>query len=113
MPRSAPPPPRAPRARAGSRRGSPPVLALHCGPWVIGLPEVGGEVLPAPVGEYADDDGALVLLAGEAEGDVDDRAGGDAREDALAIEERPDAGDGVLVRDEDLAVDLRDVEDRR
>ena len=41
------------------------------------------------------------------------RSGRDAREDTLPLEEEPEPGDGLLVRDEELPVELRDVEDRR
>ena len=79
---------------------------------LLALPEVGGEVLPAAVGEHADDD-ALLELAREPAGDVQDGAARDAGEDALALEERVHARDRLLVRDEQLPVELRDVEDRR
>jgi hypothetical protein len=44
---------------------------------------------------------------------MDGRAARDSREDALSLEQQPDAPHGVLVRDEDLPIELRDVEDRR
>ena len=78
-PRSALPRRRAPLVPGAKRREPlPPVAALHRRLGVGRVPEVGGEVLPAAVGEDADDD-ALVELVGEACGDVDDRARGDAR----------------------------------
>ena len=50
---------------------------------------------------------------GDAARDVDDRAGRDAGEDPLAVEQRVHRGDRLGVRDEELPVELRDVEDRR
>ena len=76
------------------------------------LPEVGAEVLPAAVGEDRDDD-ALVELVGEPARDVDDGAGRDTAEDPLEAQELAHRGDRLLVRDEHLPVELRDVEDRR
>ena len=69
------------------RPGSPPDGALHRLLDVVGVPEVGGEVLPAAVGEDRDDD-ALVELVGELARDVDDGARRDAGEDALLVEQR-------------------------
>src|SRR5205085_10237388 len=108
--RSAPPPRRGPRGRRAPRPGSPPDVSLHRALDVRRVPEVGREVLPAAVREDAHDD-ALVELGGEAPGHVDDGSGGDAREDPLPIEQRADPGDRLLVRDEELPVELRQVED--
>ncbi len=55
----------------------------------------------------------LRQLVGDPPRDVHDRAGGDSREDALAVEQRAHRGHRLGVRDEQLAVELRDVEDRR
>ena len=44
---------------------------------------------------------------------MEHRARGDPREDALPLEQHAHAADRVLVGDEDLAVELGDVEDRR
>ena len=52
-------------------------------PDVGGVPELGREVLPAAVGQDADDD-ALVELGGEPARDVRDRTRRDAGEQALA-----------------------------
>ena len=45
--------------------------------------------------------------------DVDDRTGRDTSEDGLTLDQRPQAGDGLGVRDEQLPIELVDVEDRR
>ena len=52
-------------------------------------------------------------LLGDPPRDVDDRSRGDAGEDPLAVEQRVHRGDRLGVRDEQLPVELRDVEDRR
>ncbi len=44
---------------------------------------------------------------------MDDRPGGDAREQALLVEQCAHASDGLGVRDQHFPVELRDVEDRR
>ena len=90
-PRSATRPVRARRAPRARRPGSPPDGAPHRALDVGRVPEVGGQVLPAAVGEHAHDD-ALVELVREPERRVDDRARGDAAEDALALEQEPEAG---------------------
>src|SRR4029078_3844301 len=99
-------------APTGPRAGSPPDGPFHRLGHVLSFPEVAGQVFPAAVGEDADDD-ALLELAGELPRDVRDRAGRDTAEDPLRVEQLSQAGDGLLVRDEDLPVELRDVESRR
>ena len=79
---------------------------------VVALPEVGREVLPAAVGEDRDDD-ALVELRGELARDVRDRAGRDAGEDSVLVEQARTPAHGLLVRHEHLSVELGHVEDRR
>src|SRR6266566_7300251 len=103
---------RAHLVRAVSRRVLPPEIGRHLALDVVRSPEGGREVLPPGVGEDRDDH-AFVELAGELAGDVDDGPGGDAREDALLVEQRADAGDGLGVRDEQLPIELGDVEDWR
>src|SRR5688572_5975552 len=70
------------------------------------------QVLPAVVGSD-EDDIALVELLRHAHADRGDRAGGHAYEEALLLHQllRPD--DRVAVRDEDLPVQQREVDDRR
>src|SRR4029078_2467474 len=70
------------------------------------------QVLPAVVA-HDEDDVALVHLARDADGDRGDRAGGDAREHALLVEEAARPHDRVVVRDEDLPVEQAQVDDRR
>src|SRR5712664_1900454 len=70
------------------------------------------EVLPAVVGDH-EDDVALVELAGDPHGDARDRAAGDSREQALLVEQPARPDDRVAVGDEDLAVEQREVDDRR
>ena len=62
-PRWAPPPARVRRAARGSRRGLPPDRGLHGRFHVLGGPERRRQVLPAAVGEHADDDALVELLA--------------------------------------------------
>ena len=71
-----------------------------------------GEVLPAVVADD-EDDVALVQLVGDAHRDRGDRARGDAREEALLVEQLARPDDRVAVGDEDLAVQQREVDDRR
>src|SRR4249920_1902464 len=71
-----------------------------------------GEVLPAVVGDQEDDVAALEL-AGDAGGDGGDGAGRDAGEDALLVEQALGPDDRVAVGDHDLAVEDREVDDRR
>src|SRR3954469_3827544 len=71
-----------------------------------------GQVLPAVVADD-EDDVALVQLAGDAHGDRRDGAGGDAREDALLVEQLLRPHDRVVVGHEDLAIEQREVDDRR
>src|SRR5690242_17459930 len=78
---------------------------------VVG-PEAGGEVLPAAVADDAHD-GAAGHLRRDPRAGVDDRAGGHAREDPLLGGEATRHEDGVAVRDEQLPVEPREVEDRR
>src|SRR5439155_16368528 len=99
------------RAPGGSRPGSPPVAALHRLVGVVRLPEVGREVLPAAVGKDGDDHRSLVELARELQRDVDDRAGGHAREDPLPVDELTQPRDRLAVRDEHLPVEIRNVDD--
>src|SRR3954469_12653117 len=70
-----------------------------------------GQVFPAVV---ADDehDVALVQLAGDAHRDRGDGARGDAGEDALLVEQPARPDDRVVVGDEDLPVEQREVDDR-
>src|SRR3954452_22600321 len=96
-----------------SLRGSPP----HGGVEILDLVDrtsvdARGQVLPAVV---ADDehDVALVELAGDPHGDRRDRAGRDAGEQDLLVEEPARPDDGVVVRDEDLPVQEAEVDDRR
>src|ERR1700692_2394182 len=70
------------------------------------------QVLPAVIGDE-EHDVALVQLARDPHGDARDRATGDAREDALLVEQPAGPDDRVAVGDEDLAVEQRDVDDRR
>ena len=72
---------RAPPAGTHHRERSSPSSVLEASSSRV--PEVGGDVLPAAVGEDGDDD-ALVELRGDAPGDVDGSAARDAGEDALA-----------------------------
>src|SRR5689334_14862620 len=91
----------------------PPDGRVHGLQLVDGLrPEARRHVLVAAVGDD-EDDVALVELARDPGRHRGDRAGGDAGEDALLVEEllRPD--DPVAVRHEDLPVEQRDVDDRR
>src|SRR4051794_13710136 len=74
--------------------------------------QAAGEVLPAVVGDD-EDDVALVELGGDAVRDAGDRARGDAGEDALLVEQLARPEDRVVVGDEDLAVQQRQVDDRR
>src|SRR5262249_12416360 len=60
-PRSAPRAARARRVARARRRGSPPDGAFHRRLDVPRVPEVGGEVLPAPVGEDRDDHAFFAL----------------------------------------------------
>src|SRR5436305_7332892 len=91
----------------GSPPGLPPERTFHRAADVAGVPEVRAQVLPAAVGEDADDDGALVQLLGELARDVHDRAAGDAGEDPFAVEEGAHGCDRFLVRHEHLPVELR------
>src|SRR3954447_22494183 len=75
-------------------------------------PEARRQVLVAAVGDD-EDDVPLVELARDASRDRGDRAGRHAREDALFVEELLGPDDPVAVRDEDLPVEQRDVDDRR
>src|SRR3954463_2836696 len=70
------------------------------------------QVLPAVVA-HDEDDVALVELARDAHGDRGDRPRRDAREQALLVEQLPRPHHGVVVRDEDLAVQQAQVDDRR
>src|SRR5947207_10220024 len=56
--------------------------------------DAAGEVLPAVVGDH-EHDVALVQLSRDAHGDAGDRAAGDAREDALLVEQLARPEDGV------------------
>src|SRR5690606_32237213 len=82
-------------------RGLRPELSLELLDGLLGggrRVDAGGEVLPAAVGDDEDDVGAPALLQGlpaDAEGRVQGRSGGDAREDALLLEQLPGAGDRV------------------
>src|SRR4051794_12599795 len=68
--------------------------------------------LPAVVADD-EDDVALVELARDAHRDRRDRAGRDAGEEALLVEQLARPHDGVVVRDEDLPVEQAQVDDRR
>src|SRR6185437_6940406 len=70
------------------------------------------QVLPAVVGDD-EHDIALVQLAGDAHRHARDRAGGDAREDALLVEQLARPQDRVVIGYEDLAVEQGEVDDRR
>src|SRR5205085_6589046 len=107
--RSAAPVGRGRPARRGRAAALPPQLALVD---LLALPEAGGEVLPASVGEDADHD-AVVELARQTASDVEHGAARDSGEDPLAVEERMHTCDRLIVRNEDLPVELPDVEDRR
>src|SRR5436190_22794702 len=74
--------------------------------------DAGGEVLPTVVRSDADHV-ALVELGGDAHGDRRDRAGGYAGEEPLLPEQALGPDDRVAVRDHDLAVEQRQVDDRR
>src|SRR6478735_7317163 len=70
----------------------------------------GGEVLPAAVADHEGDVGTLAgldRLGCLAEGCVQDRPGGDAREDALLLEQLPDPSYGVTRADREPRVDQR------
>src|ERR1035438_9082053 len=69
------------------------------------------EVLPAVVGDD-EHDVPLLQLTGDPHGDARDRAAGDAREDALLIEQPARPDDRVAVGYEDLAIEQREVDDR-
>src|SRR5689334_1314466 len=96
----------APRGRAAAL---PPQLALVD---LLALPEAGGEVLPASVGQDADDD-AIVELLREPSSHMEDGAARHTREDPFAVKQGVHPRHRLLVRDEELPVELRDVEDRR
>src|SRR5687768_3675047 len=84
--------------------------------FVVCGPEVGGEVLPATVGEEHDDVGffaALLVLGGGALGSPQGGASGNAGEDAFLLHELLGAGEGVLGADDDAAVKDGVVEDWR
>ena len=66
--------------------------------------DAAGQVLPAVVADD-EDDVALVHLAGDAHRDRGDRAGRDAGEQALLVEQLARPHDRVAVGDEDLAVE--------
>src|ERR1035437_8108936 len=70
------------------------------------------EVLPAVVADH-EHDVALVELARDAHRDARDRATGDAREQALLVEQPARPHERVAVGHEDLAVQQREVDDRR
>src|SRR4051794_31583065 len=73
--------------------------------------ETRGQVLPAVVADD-EDDIALVELVRDPDGDRRDRAGRDAREDALLVEQPAGPDDRVAVGDEDLPVQQGEVDDR-
>src|SRR5438270_11154023 len=92
---------------------SPP----HCRVQVLDLldgerVDAARKVLPAVVGDD-EHDVALVELARYAHGDARDRAAGDAREQALLVEQLARPDDRVEIGDEDLAVQQREIDDRR
>ena len=83
-----------------------PVLGLVDGAFV----GPGGEVLPAAVADHEDDVGALAGpdgLGGLRERGVQDRAGRDAGEQALALEQLPDPAHRVARADREARVDQR------
>src|SRR5690349_3349331 len=101
------------RARAGpepvAKKALRPELALERLDGLFrggGRVDAGGEVLPAAVGDDERDVGALSRLdrfPADADGRVQGRAGGDAREDALLLEEFTGAGDRVGGADREAA----------
>src|SRR3954471_16710807 len=102
-----------PRYQRAVGRGLPPdggvqVLDLFDGARV----DAAGEVLPAVVADD-EDDVALVHLVGDPHRDRRDRAARDAGEDALLVEQLARPHHGVVVGHEDLAVQQRQVDDRR
>src|SRR4051794_36552623 len=108
------------RLRAGAATAPPggdgaasgPELALEA---ILGLVDralvgAGGQVLPAAVRDHERDVGGLALadaLGRLAERRVQDRAGRDAGEDALVVEQLTDPPDGVPRPDREAGVDQR------
>src|SRR3954451_22877435 len=70
------------------------------------------EVLPAVVGHH-EDDVALVELARDPDRHAGDGAARDAHEEALLLEQLLGPDHRIEVRDEDLPVEQREVDDRR
>src|SRR3954451_4619979 len=92
---------RRPPPQAACRRRSGPELALQLGGRLLERARVGagGQVLPPAVADDEADVGPPArrdLLVGDAERGVQDRAGRDTGEDALALDQLPGAVDGVL-----------------
>src|SRR4051794_11209279 len=109
--------PPAPARPAHRRRATGGGLPPHGGVQVLDLlhrtrVDPGGEVLPAVV---ADDehDVALLELPRDPHGDRGDGARRPPGEDALLVEQPARPDDRVVVGDEDLAVEQREIDDRR
>src|SRR5688572_14862466 len=77
-----------------------------------GVPDLGAVILPAGVGENADDLAALDA-PGEAQRAVEHRAGGEAGKDALAVHDTHGMLERLRRTDQQLAVEHPRVEDRR
>src|SRR5437867_2993634 len=84
------------------------VLRASCG----GVPGAGGQVLPAAVAKH-NDDIAAVHLFGEAEGDVQGGAGGDAGEKAFGFDRVMRSRDRRGAVNKEPAVELLQVKQGR
>src|SRR3954451_16319153 len=103
-----------PHRSGGGPGRSGPELALQCGGRLLQRARVGagGEVLPAAVADDEADVGPPAggqFLVGDAQRGVQDRAGRDAGEDALALHQLAGAVDGVLGSDGEPRVQQRRV----